>query len=874
MPISPGDKLGPYEILAPIGAGGMGEVYKARDTKLDREVAIKVLPAALARDPERLARFEREAKVLASLNHPNIAQIYGIEESSTGRALVMELVPGQTLKGPLALDEALRIARQVAEALEAAQDKGIIHRDLKPANIMITPAGVVKVLDFGLAKAIHQPLASLEDPENSLTLTLNNTEAGVVLGTPMYMAPEQAAGMIVDAKADIWSFGAVLFEMLSGKRAFGGASVADTLAHVMQGEPDWRALSGKAPASVQKLVRRCLTKDLKQRLQAIGEARIVLENPQEEPAAAVSSRPRIGWVLAVLLVLTSAALVFLFLRQRPAPAPQMFRTTIEPPPKTRLTSFALSPDGRYIAIAATGEHGDQIWVRPLDSFQLQPLAGTEGGGFPFWSPDSRSIGFFAEEKLKRISVDGGPVQTVCDAPNARGGTWNSENVIVFGSPVWGLHRVSATGGDPAQLPGKRRGNSPTFLPDGRRFLYEAIGKGGGVYVGSVDAASGTTETLITSDVSNPQYLPPSAESSHGYILFVHEETLMAKPVDPNSLAPTGDPFPLFDQVSSLPGDNNYFLYSLSRNGMIVHQPTRLLQHTILDRGGRPLATIGDPVPTQGRVALSPDGKRIVTERGVRGKIDLWMTEVEHGPPSRLTFDPSMNVSPVWSPDGIRVAFSSNRGGSFDLYLTAANQAGMDRLLRRTGAQLTATDWTRDGRFIIFEESGSGSAVGASLDLFALPVDGGMPVPLLNSAANEMEGVVSPDGHWLAYASDESGREEVYVQPFAPESSPTSGGKSQISTAGGRDPHWSGKGGELFYVSSDRKMMSVAVKPGREGLDHGSPQALFDVHFYTDVTLSRYAVSADGQRFLAAIPVESFSEGLIHLTVDWLAGVKK
>jgi eukaryotic-like serine/threonine-protein kinase len=873
MPLSVGDKLGHYEVLSLLGRGGMGEVYRARDTKLKREVAIKVLPEALARDPERMARFQREAELLASLNHPNIAHIYGVEE----RALAMELVEGETLPCPLPMDHALNYATQIAEALEYAHTRGVIHRDLKPANVKVTPEGVVKLLDFGLAKAIHKPLASLEDPENSSTLTLGHTEAGVVMGTPAYMAPEQAAGMNVDARADIWSFGAVLYEMLTGKRAFSGASIADTLAHVMQKEPDWKALSGKASEPVQKLVRRCLTKDLRQRLQAIGEARIVLENPQDEPALpTVSSSPRVAWALAVLLISAIGTLAFLFLRQQPLPAPQVFRTTIEPPPKTRLTNFALSPDSRYVAIVATGEHGDQIWVRPLDSFQVQALAGTEGGSFPFWSSDSRSIGFFAGEKIKRISVDGGPVQTVCDAPNARGGTWNSENVIVFGSELGGLRRVNAAGGLPDRLPGKPTGNSPTFLPDGRRFLYEATGKDGGIYLGSLDAKSDAPDALITSDISNPQYLPPSEESSPGYVLSVRDETLMAKPVDPNSLAPVGDPFPVFEQVSSLPANNTYFLYSLSRNGMIVHQPTRPLQHTILDRSGRPLVTIGDPVPTQGRVALSPDGKRIITERGVGGKIDLWIATVDHGPASRLTFDPSMNLAPVWASDGNRVAFSSNRGGSYDLYLTASNQAGQDRLLRRNGAQLLPTDWTRDGRFLIVQQTGKAASPSeASSDLFALPPeDDAEPIPLLTSAANEMEGTVSPDGKWLAYASDESGSYEVYVQPFAPGNPQASGGKSQISAGGGRDPHWRGSGGELYYVSADRKMMAVAVKTGRDGLERGSPQALFDVHFYTDVTLSRYAVSADGQRFLAAIPVESFSEGLIHLTVNWLAGVKK
>jgi serine/threonine protein kinase len=871
MPLRGGERLGPYEILEPIGAGGMGEVYRARDTRLKRDVALKVLPDAFVNDPARMTRFKREAELLASLNHPNIAHIYGVED----RALVMELVEGETLPRPLPVDKALNYAAQIAGALEYAHERGVIHRDLKPANVKVTPEGIVKLLDFGLAKEIHRPLASLEDPENSPTLTLNHTEAGVIMGTPAYMAPEQAAGGSVDSRADIWSFGAVLYEMLTGKRAFRGASAAETLAHVLQSEPDWNALSGKAPVAIQRLVRRCLTKEPKQRLQAIGEARIALATPGDEPAAAASSRPPAVWILAALLALTIAALAFAVLRQRPPQAPQVIQTTIEPPPKTRLTSFSLSPDGRYIAIAATGEHGDQIWVRPLNSFQLQQLAGTEGGAFPFWSPDSRSIGFFSGEKLKRIAVEGGPVQTISDAPDARGGTWNSENVIVFGSLREGLSRVNAGGGVPTQLPGMEAANSPVFLPDGRRFLYEAEGERGGVYLGSLDAKSGTPDSLITPDISNPQYLPPTEENAIGYVLFVRDETLMAKPVNPNSLASAGDAVPVFDQISSLPSSNTFFLYSISGNGMMVHQPTRLLQHAILDRSGTQLAAIGDPVATQGRVALSLDGKRMIAEHGVTGKIDLWITTLDRGPATRLTFDPSMNLAPVWSPDGNRVAFSSNRTGTFELYVTASDAAGQDRLMLRTGApQTIPTDWTRDGRFIIFQQNGRGGAAsGGSSDLFALPMDGGKPVTLLNSGANEIDGTVSPDGHWLAYASDESGRYEVYIQAFAPDSPQK--GKWQISTGGGRDPHWRGSGGgELFYVAADRKMMAVKVNPMGGRLEHAAPQVLFEVHFYTDVTLSRYAASSDGQRFLAAMPVESFSEGLIHLTVNWLAAINK
>ncbi len=837
---SAGSLVGPYRLESPIGKGGMGEVWKARDQRLGRWVAIKTSAARFS------DRFEREARAISALNHPNICTLYDVGPDY----LVMEYVEGSPIKGPLPVEQTLKYAAQICDALDAAHRRGITHRDLKPGNILLSKQGI-KLLDFGLAQMQPGP----DDPT-----MMPMTQTGAVMGTPSYMAPEQWEGKKADARSDLYSLGCVLYEILTGKR--GGTERAAVV------------------RPLEDILRTCLEKDPGDRWQSARELKHALRwaaDARPVTAPPSWSHPgKTGWILAGLLALAAAALGFVLFHQRPTPAPQVFRTTIEPPPKTRVTNFALSPDGRSLAIAATGEHGDQIWVRSLDSFQLQPLAGTEGGAFPFWSADSRSIGFFAEEKLKRISADGGPVQTVCDAPNALGGTWSAGNVIVFGSTVTGLRRVNAADGNAVLLTGKPSARSPAFLPDGRRFLYEVTGKDAGVYVGSVDAASGASETLVTSGASNPQYLPPSAESAHGYILFVRDQTLMAKPVDPNSLASAGDPFPLFDQVASLPGDNNYFLYSLSRNGMIVHQPTRLLQHTFLDRGGRPLATIADPAPTQGRVALSPDGNRIIFERGVGGKIDLWMTEVDHGLPSRLTFDSSMNLSPVWSPEGNRVAFSSNRRGNFDLYLTASNQAGIDKLLRRAGGPgpLTATDWTRDGRFLIVQENGAGPAAAGSYDLFALPVDGGMAVPLLNTAANEIEGVVSPDGRWLAYASDESGRDEVYVQPFAPASSHAAGGKSQISTSGGRDPHWRGDGRELFYVSSDRKMMAVGIKPDREGLAHGSPQGLFDVHFYTDVTLSRYAVSSDGQRFLAAVPAETFSEGLIHLTVNWLAGVGK
>jgi eukaryotic-like serine/threonine-protein kinase len=840
--------------------------------KLKRDVALKVLPEAFAGDPGRMLRFQREAEVLASLNHPNIAHIYGVEQ----RALVMELVEGETLSGPLPVETALKYARQIAEALEYAHERGVIHRDLKPANIKVTTEGTVKLLDFGLAKATEDPSSASEDPSNSPTLTLGATSVGVIMGTAAYMSPEQASGKSVDKRADIWSFGAVLYEMLAGKKAFEGESVSDTLAAVIKLDPDWSALPRETPASVQKLVRRCLMKDRKQRLQAIGEARIVLENPggTEVPLQAEALRRQsIPLVIgSIVLVVALVAVSFVHFREPPPPAPQVIQFTIDAPPKTRMTNFAISPDGRRVAMIATGERGDQIWVRPLDSLQAQPLYGTEGARYPFWSPDSRYIGFFVGGELKKISVTGGPAQTLCDAPLGSGGTWNSEGIIVFGSTN-GLSRVSAAGGVPNKaIEVEGPSGFPTFLPDGRRFLYTALSKRPGIYLGSLDAP-GSQGRHVSVDVSNPQYLPPPQGSPLGYILFVRGQTLIAQPVDPNSLQPAGDVLPIIEQVSSR--GTNIYEYSISRNGILLHRTGlgALRQYSVFDRSGKQLSAVGGPVTDRvGVVALSRDEGRMVSIRGDGAKTDLWITELERGTESRFTFNASRNVAPVWSPDGNYVAFASDRGGSADLYRKAANQAGQDELLWRSEFPKVPTDWSRDGRFIIFRQN-SPETKG---DLFALPVTGDKkPIPLLHSEFNEIEGTVSPDGRWLAYASNESGSYEVYVQPFGP-ASKTSSGKWQISIGGGRDPHWRGDGREMFYRAPSRNLMAVTVKTDGDGFVRSVPQRLFEVRSTVlETFVSRYAVSADGKRFLIAADPETSSQSPpLHVTVNWLAGLKK
>ena len=638
MPLSVGDRLGPYEILTPLGAGGMGEVFRAKDTKLDREVAIKVLPRVLADDPERIARLDREAKVLASLNHPNIAQIYGIEQ----RALVMELVKGETLQGPLPLDEALRLAMQIADALEAAHEKGIVHRDLKPANIMITPAGVVKVLDFGLAKAAEAPDGG--DPQNSPTLTMSPTRAGMILGTAAYMSPEQARGKAVDRRADIWAFGVVLYEMLTGRQAFTGETVSDILAAVLTKELDLE----QVPVKVRKLLRRCLQKDPKQRLRDIGEARFLLE---DAPPDRVGHGRPLPWIAAGVFAVAALALGLVAYRHVNEETRVLKMSVLRPDKATfKATSLpAVSPDGRRLAFVATTDGKDQLWVRDLDSLAARALTGTDGADDPFWSPDSRLIAFFADGKLKKIEVAGGPALTLCDAALGRGGTWSKNGVIVFGVNNGGTYRVPAAGGSatPLTTPDRASGETshrlPWFLPDERHFLYTANNQERekvAVYAGDLDSKN---RKLVVSADSNAMYTPP------GYLLFVRERTLMAQPFDAGKLQITGDAVPVAEQVdsSSLAAQNQF---SASQNGVLAYTSGASgggLLLTWFDRSGKVTGTLGAP----GFVdwgAISPDGNTVAADHAdpqIR-IIDIWLHDLARGTASRFTFGPRSNEFPV------------------------------------------------------------------------------------------------------------------------------------------------------------------------------------------------------------------------------------
>jgi eukaryotic-like serine/threonine-protein kinase len=895
MTLAAGTRLGSYEVVAQIGAGGMGEVYRAHDSKLSRDVAIKVLPQAFANDPERLSRFQREAKMLASLNHPNIATIHGLEQSGGTSYLVMELVPGETLQervkrdGAVPIEESLDIAKQIAEALEAAHEKQIIHRDLKPANVKVTPEGKVKVLDFGLAKAFADDSAT-GDLSNSPTLSRAATMQGVILGTAAYMSPEQARGKVVDKRTDIWAFGCVLFEQLTGKQAFDGEDITEILAAVVKIDPDWNLLPESTSPVIQKLLRRCLQKDKTLRLRDAGDARLEIHEALTTPVSAEPVKPqeksflrndRAAWSIAAVATLVAALGwgAFAYLRRGPETA-QPVRFFISPPGTGQLAMsaptasgavanpLAISPDGNRIAIVVIAADGKlQLWVRSLDTLAAQPLAGTEGAFQPFWSPDSRFIGFFAGGKLKKIEVSGGPPITLCDAPDPRNGTWNRDGVIVFGPEgSSALERVSAAGGVPTPATTLSEGESvhlrPFFLPDGRHFLYRAsTGPGGGpLYVASLNSSE--RKLLLNADSSNVFY-------SQGYLLFLRETTLMAQPFDARRLALTGDAFPIAENIQNTSTFNPAGVLSVSENGILVYQTgtgTAGSELLWLDRAGKRIGVLGDAAQYTD-LELSPDGKRAsfsIADQAGKGR-DIWLYDVARGLRTRFTFDSQGARNSIWSPDGSRVVFNSLRKGHLDLYQKSSSGAGNEEVLFEDNQDKYPESWSPDGRFILYRNRGG--ATGS--DLFLLPLSGDhKPVPFLNTKFNEEIGKFSPDGRWVAYTSDESGRSEVYVVPF-----PGPGGKWQISTAGGSFPRWKYDGSEIFYLAIDNKLMSVTVNGKGANFDVGAIKPLFD----TRIVLGgryQYAVSEDGQRFLINTAPEQAASAPITVVLNWTAGLKK
>ena len=880
MPLSIGDKLGPYEILAPIGAGGMGEVYRARDSKLEREVAIKVLAAALASDPERLARFEREAKVLASLNHPNIAQIYGIEESGAGRALVMELVPGETLQGPLPLETALNYARQIADALETAHEKGIVHRDLKPANIMITPAGVVKVLDFGLA-AVTQPSAGSGSPSNSPTLTIGMTNAGMIMGTAAYMAPEQAAGQAIDKRADIWSFGVVLYEMLTGTRLFSGDSVAHVLADVLRAPIDFGKLPAATPSAIRDLVKRCLDRDVKTRLRDIGEARILLNGSREEqpPLAPVqpppSSRHRswLPWCVAAFLLFALMPANILHFREAP-PERTAVRFQIPPPEKASFepTNLDLSPDGRKLAFTATGADGRVlIWVRSFDSLDAQSLPGTEGATSVFWSPDSRFLAFASQGKLKKIDVSGGPPQVVCDLPNGvvAGGSWGTGGVIIFGGGST-IASVPQAGGTVTALtalgPQERIHVRPHFLPDGKHFVF---------YVGDVGIYLGTLgskdKKRLVAATAEAYYAPPMGSSENGHLLFLRETTLMAQPLHPQSFDLAGEAFPIAERVGY---GANHGYFSVSSTGALAYLAGGSgvnFQLAWFDRDGKFLGSVG-PRANYLDFALSPDATRVaVSQRDPGGgTVSIWLLDLARGVPSRFTFSSFADRRPIWSPDGSKVAFASARDVSSNIYEKDAGGSGTETLLVKSPNNKVPLDWSSDGQSLIYREGSPRTG----LDLWVLPTATGAtgdrkPMPYLETPFNEDEAKFSPGSgspRWVAYTSDESGRKEVYVQSF-----PVGSGKFQVSSGGGSAPMWRHDGREIFYTSTNGEVMVAEVTTAPK-FEVSIPRVLFAPR-----TARGADVAPDGKRFLLIAPAAQLEQGAptpITVVMNWQAALKK
>jgi len=842
MALSPGKHLGSYQILQPLGSGGMGEVYRSRDTKLKREVAIKVLPDEFAADAERIRRFRQEAEVLATLNHQNIAQIYGLEETNDTFFLVLELVEGEDLaerlkRGPVAMGETLEIARQIAEALEAAHARGIVHRDLKPANIKISPSGQVKVLDFGLAKQTESEIRQTSASQSPTMVS--GTIPGMILGTAAYMSPEQAKGRAADMRSDIWAFGAVLFQTLAGKAAFAGNEVVEILGSVLKSEPDWASLPQDTPSPIRSLLKRCLQKDRNQRLRDIADARFQIEEAQSElaspaavPARAARDRALIVVTLALVisLVITAAAL----LRRAPVSELSEMRLEISTPPGASLARFEISPDGRNLVFPATIEGKNQLWLRPLDSETLRPLAGTEGATNPFWSPDSRSIGFFSSGQLKRIDIEGQLVQTLASAPLNNGGAWSREGFIVFArSSVEPLYRIPAQGGTRETVtrvePPHQGHRHPHFLPDGRHFLFYAFGppESQGVYIGSLDSMQ--SQRILDAD-SSPVFAPPD------FMLFVRQGALLAQRLDLKTLQLIGEPIPVARHVAINPGALAEVAVSASAAGPVAYRADAGERSFIwFERSGRQLGVLGRPDSAQpGFHRLSRDGGRVAFQRAVDGNNDIWLLETARNALQRFTFTLAWEFDPVWSPDGSRILFSSAEKGVVDLFEKPLS-GGNETLVWESSESKNAYDWSMDGRFILF---GTQTA-NAARDLWVLPIFGEKkPIPVAQTPFEEREARFSPDGQWIAYQSNESGRNEVYIVPF-----PGFAGKVQVSTGGGILPQWRGDGRELFYAAAGR-LMAIPVNTSRGKVELGTADELFSFP-----PGSQYEAAPDGQRFL-------------------------
>ena len=882
MPIGPGARIGPYEVTALLGEGGMGQVWRAHHTALRRDDALKVLPDGLATDHDRLSRFQREAQVLASLNHPNIAHVYGLEHTGDAQALVMELVEGPTLadriaEGPIPVDEALSIAKQVADALEAAHEHGVVHRDLKPANVKLRADGTVKVLDFGLAKVL-EAVATTADVSQSPTITSPAvTRMGVILGTAAYLSPEQARGRQVDRRADIWAFGCVLFELLTGRRAFDAESIPDALVSILTAEPAWSALPPMTPSQIRTLLARCLQKETQKRLPHIGVAKLEIE----DALAALHGRPSTSaiqpsgsgrlhrvalWAMGIVAVAATAALALVWTApSRPAPAAPLQRLSIKLGTDASLATndgpaVALSPDGRTLALVVAKSGVSQLYVRRLDQLEATPLAGTSGARAPFFSPDGRWIGFFASGTLKKIATSGGAAITL--SPGMLGGAWGNDG-IVFSPGISGpLARVSSDGGTPKPLTalseGERTHRWPQLLPGERAVLYTVSNSAASTADGTLVVQTLPTgaRTILQKGATYGRFLPS------GHVVYVHDGTLFAFPFDPVRLEALGAAVPVLEGVTTINSGVTFAAgaaqFAVADTGTLIYLPGRSLDTNAaplmwMDRSGK--TTVLRAMPADwSNATFSPDGRRLAMDIIDNGNTDIWIYDVDRDQISRLTSDPGDDLSPTWTPDGRRVVFSSTRGSTVpNLYWQAAD--GSDEATRLTDAPFDqfATSWHPSGKFLAFRQVNPQSGS----DVMILPLEGsesagwkpGTPTTLLNSRFEERMPEFSPDGRWLAYVSNESGRYEVYVRPF-----PGPGSKWPVSVSGSTGIFgavWSRVRNELLFETPDARIMAVSYASVKDSFRVDKPRLWSDTPHLLRPRWRSFDLHSDGQRVVTA-----------------------
>ena len=902
MGLTSGTKLGPYEIQSPLGAGGMGEVYRARDTRLDRTVAIKILPAHLSSNPEAKQRFEREARAISSLNHPNICTLYDVGHQDGMDYLVMEFLEGETLanrlaKGPLPPEQVLKIGIEICEGLEKAHKTGVVHRDLKPGNIMLTKTGA-KLMDFGLAKAVNLP-----PPSSGLTATLDGTWAagagegsqnpltarGTIVGTFQYMSPEQVEGKEADARSDIFALGAVLYEMATGKRAFEGKTAASVIAAVLERDPAPISVTHPmSPLALDRVVKTCLAKDPDERFQTVHDLKLQLKwitdgGSQTGVPAAVAARRtnRERALAAAALVFAIAALVLGFAYfHRPANVAPALRSSILPPEHTSFvggvsaSGYAFSPDGTRLVFSVQAVEGKSgLWMRRLNSLTAQELAGSENGALPFWSPDGQWIGFFADGKLKKVPVAGGSAQVICDAPIGRGGTWNAQGVIVFAPSIGGpLFRVSANGGIPEAVTqldpstGETIHRWPDFLPDGVHFLYlgrqTSSNQPSTVYVGSLDSLS---HKKILDTLSEAQYAAP------GYLVYGRNNTLFAQRFDVSSLSLVGEAEPIAGDVS--------VQINMLRTGFAVSQTGQFvyfssgsasdIQLIVTDRSGKQLSTL-EGGGNYLYVRLSPDGQKLAVAETdlLNGGSTVWIFDLLSNIRSRFTFGNGMNTTPAWSPDGLQVAFTSSRRGAFNVYVKPTSGAAEETALNPGAEDERPQSWSADGRFLILDSRPQSRQ--NIPEISVLPRTGdSKPFSYLNASYANSGGRLSPDGRWLAYVSNESGRPEVFVTPF-----PRAKGKWQVSSTGATTPRWRRDGRELFFCQTDGILMAAEVTAGKDSFAVGSVKQLSERRIFQTFYSATYDVFPDGQRFIVAAVKPEAIHAPLTLVTNWTAELKK